>query len=384
MSKVEKAGNIARVDAVDGLGKMTLDVIGLSGFSYEFDSLNPDGKPNELNEAFNVIFREGKERRTFLSLLEMYIPPLRHLQLSPSKASMHAHSIMHRIGEQLIAEKKQQILDAAASQGPGGAPSKNDVRGRDLLSLLMKANMAKDIPDNQKMSDEDILAQVPTFLAAGHESTSTATTWCLYALTQAPDVQQKLREELMSVSTDTPTMDELNALPYLDAVITESLRVYSPVPQTARVAKKSDVVPLARPFVDRRGQVQHSVKVKKGTFVIIPVMAVNKCKAIWGDDAEVFRPERWEEKTPEGAATVPSVWKHIFTFLGGPRACIGYRFALIEMKAVIFTLVRAFEFSLAVPADDIVAKSVMVRRSFVKSEIKKGAQMPLIVKPYRH
>ncbi|OCH85827.1 cytochrome P450 [Obba rivulosa] len=323
MSKVEQNGRSARIDAVDGLGKMTLDVIGLSGFNYEFDSLNPDGKPNELNEAFNVIFREGKEKRTFLSLLEMYIPQLRRF-----------------------------------------------------------ANMAQDIPENQRMSDEDILAQVPTFLAAGHESTSTATTWCLYALTQAPEVQRKLREELLGVPTDTPTMDELNALPYLDAVITESLRVHSPVPQTARVAKKSDVIPLGRPFVDSQGQVQHSVKVRKGTFVIIPVMAVNKCKEIWGDDAEVFRPERWEEKTPDGAASVPSVWKHIFTFLGGPRACIGYRFALIEMKAVIFTLVRAFEFSLAVPADDIVAKSVMVRRSFVKSEMKKGAQMPLIVKPY--
>jgi len=72
----------------------------------------------------------------------------------------------------------------------------------------------------------------------------------------------------------------------------------------------------------------------------------------------------------------------MMSFLGGARACIGYRFSLVEMKALIFTLVRTFEFEPAVPADEIVTKVVLVQRPYVRSEMEKGCQMPLLVKPY--
>ena len=84
--------------------------------------------------------------------------------------------------------------------------------------------------------------------------------WCLFALTQAPEVQRKLREELLSVDTDKPNMDQLNSLPYLDAVVRETLRVHTPVPSTLRVAKKDDVIPVSEPFVDRYGVVQDDIK----------------------------------------------------------------------------------------------------------------------------
>lgn len=70
------------------------------------------------------------------------------------------------------------------------------------------------------------------------------------------------------------------------------------------------------------------------------------------------------------------------SFLGGPRACIGYRFSLIEMKALIFALVRAFEFELAVPPEEIIKKSTAVQRPLVRSEMVKGCQLPLLIKPY--
>ncbi len=99
-----------------------------------------------------------------------------------------------------------------------------------------------------------------SFLVAGHETTSNSTMWCLFALTQAPYVQRKLRDELMSVGTDTPTMDELMALPYLDAVTRETLRLHSPVPITARVATKDDVIPVNTPYTDRNGRVQTTIR----------------------------------------------------------------------------------------------------------------------------
>lgn len=95
---------------------------------------------------------------------------------------------------------------------------------------------------------------------AGHETTSTATTWALFALTQSPDIQSKLRHELLSISTDNPSMDELNGIPYLDAVVREVLRLYAPVPSTLRVAVKDDILPLGKPVRTTKGDLIDSIR----------------------------------------------------------------------------------------------------------------------------
>lgn len=105
--------------------------------------------------------------------------------------------------------------------------------------------------------------EVPTFLIAGHETTSTETMWALFALAQAPDVQQKLRAELRGVPTDSPDMDELNALPYLDMVVRETLRLHAAVNAVSRIAAKDDVIPLAEPFTDTKGVVRHEIRYVK-------------------------------------------------------------------------------------------------------------------------
>jgi hypothetical protein len=170
---------------------------------------------------------------------------------------------MARIGETLLRESHDAIRAESDVVG------KSSWKRKDLLSLLMRANMATDLPPNQRMADEDVLArwfnsfllesiliprlEIPTFLVAGHETTSTATTWALYALTQSPEVQVRLREELLSISTDNPSMDELNRMTYLDAVVREVLRLYAPVPATLRVAVKDDILPLGTPVRTTKG-----------------------------------------------------------------------------------------------------------------------------------
>ncbi|KIK36433.1 hypothetical protein CY34DRAFT_16395 [Suillus luteus UH-Slu-Lm8-n1] len=177
-------------------------------------------------------------------------------------------------------------------------------------------------------------------------------------------------------------MDELVELSYLDAVVRETLRLHAPVPSTVRVAMKDDILPVDTPFTDKYGVVHDGINVRKGDSIFIPILAINRSEAIWGTDAKEFNPDRWAS-LPEVASQVPGVWGHLMTFLGGPRACIGYRFSLVEMKALLFTLVRAFEFELAVPASDVGKRSTLVQRPFLRSDPESKSQLPLLVKPYR-
>lgn len=92
-------------------------------------------------------------------------------------------------------------------------------------------------------------------LLAGHETSATSLTWLLYdlSLPKYQHIQTKLREELLSVTSECPTTEELNNLPYLDAVVRENLRYHSVVDATVRVATKDDVIPLSTPYKDRNG-----------------------------------------------------------------------------------------------------------------------------------
>ncbi|KAG2159211.1 cytochrome P450 [Suillus bovinus] len=317
----------ARIDVMPWLSKMTLDVIGLAGFNYEFNALNATDTPNELNQAFSVMF-SASQQISILPMLKAWIPLLRWIPSDRDRKIDAAQNTMGRIGSQLLHNAKAAVISSLSAK-KGDFIEKSSLQGRDLLSLLVRANMATDIPENQRLSDEDVLAQVPTFLVAGHETTSTATTWALYALCLRPDIQTKLREELLTVETETPSMDELVALPYLEAVVRETLRLHAPVPSTIRIAMKDDILPVDTPFTDKYGVVHNGIKISKGDPIFIPILAINRSEAIWGTDAKEFNPDRWAS-LPEATSQVPGVWGHLMTFLGGPRACIGYRFSLVE------------------------------------------------------
>jgi cytochrome P450 len=93
---------------------------------------------------------------------------------------------------------------------------------------------------------------------------STAIAWTLFALSCNPAVQTTLRAEVRTCQTDMPTMDQLNALPYLEGVVREVLRLYSPVSSTVRIAMDDAVIPLQKPFKDSHGIMQNSVRYVPG------------------------------------------------------------------------------------------------------------------------
>ncbi|KAE9404972.1 cytochrome P450 [Gymnopus androsaceus JB14] len=350
MSQVTVEGGTARINVLEWLSKMTLDVIGR--FHYEFNALaKHSAQSDELGNAFNV--RYAFLKVVFIALNSQ--PSNRFLEQPGVRLPGFdkAKETMNRIGQKLLRESKASLQASGEKAG--------DLKSRDLLTLLLRSNMSGE--PSQRMSDEDVLAQVPTFLVAGHETTATATTWALYALVGRLDVQQKLRDELYTLRTENPTMEELNSLPYLDAVVRETLRIHAPV-------------------TNRNGVTHNSISIQKGQTIQISILAMNGNKTLWGEDTLEFKPERWEN-IPEAVTSIPGVWGNMMTFLGGARACIGYRFSLVEMKALLFVLIRGFEFELAVPMEDIVKKSAIVQRPWVKSEPEKGSQLPLLVRAYQ-
>ncbi|KAJ6501018.1 cytochrome P450 [Mycena vitilis] len=366
-------GGVARVEALGMLSKTSLDIIGLAGFNYDIHALEAedDAAPDELIEAFEHLC----SLQTGISIwriMRQQFPLLRHIRTKSDRIATESQAQMMSIGRRILQDSKQEAEEGGAF---------DEGRGRDLLSLLVRANTAKDISDSQRLSEEDVLAQVPTFLVAGHETTSTALTWALLALTQNTAAQSRLREELLAVTTDQPTLDELDSLPYMDCVVRETLRLHSPVTDINRIALQDDVVPLDTPYTDTHGVAHQTLQIKKGQLIFIPITSVNRDVTIWGSDAMEFKPERWDTEVPV-SKPVPGIYSHMMTFISGPRSCIGYRFALAEIKALLFTLVRSFEFELAVPRAEIGQKDTgIVIRPILLSHPEAGTQLPLLVKP---
>ncbi|KAF8738044.1 cytochrome p450, partial [Rhizoctonia solani] len=341
------------IDVLLGTTCATLDIIGIAGFGYEFHSL--EGKDeDELAKAFMSVFNSNDKKPSSIGLLFMIIS---HRLGIPTKVSLRLKAnlaTIRRIGMEIVEDKKKILY-----QNQGG----DEFYGRDLLTLLIKSNIAPDIEKDQAMTDEEIFGQISTFLAAGHETTSSTTSWALYALTKHPEVQTKLRQELLKAGLgDEPSMEELEKISYLDNFVREVLRVHAVVPLTSREADCDTVIPVGESYIDIHGNIQHGIRVQKGDSISIPILAMNRAKDVWGEDAVDFKPERWDN-LPDGVKDMPGVWSHLMTFIHGPNACIGYRFAVIEVKALLYSLVRAFEFNID-PNLEIVGKTMYVFGTF--------------------
>ena len=123
-------------------------------------------------------------------------------------------------------------------------------------------------------------------------------------------------------------------MPLMAAICNETLRLYPPAPGTVRKA----AVPT------RIG----NVPIPQGTEVTIPIWAINRTKALWGEDAAEFKPERWLEGPHAANGGADSQYAFV-TFLHGPRSCIGQGFARLEMKCLLAALFTRFSFEVAEP-----------------------------------
>jgi hypothetical protein len=175
-------------------------------------------------------------------------------------------------------------------------------------STSVKSNLTTDIPQEQRISDKDILSNVNTVMFSGTDTSSLGLTWTLWLLAKNPEVQARLREELSTVhcpeSFGDLSVDEVDSLYgnvsellYFDKVLKEALRLVPPVHSSIRAAEEDDMIPTSQPYrIQKPGggtaMVTSPIWVTKGTFIHIPIEAFNLDKTVWGSDAWDFKYDR--------------------------------------------------------------------------------------------
>lgn len=365
------SGGTARLDVTEWLAKATQSIIAHAAFDYDACTLNEDGKTSKLADAVIALFHANiKPIDYFQHLVNKQFPFLQ--TLFPSKLYLLATECgasLRGVGVEIVKDRKAAVILE------GGSLEKNQaISGGDMMSRLLRANRDPAL----QLSDAELIAQIPTFIFAGYESFAITVSWAMYALARYPEAQATLRAEIQQLATETPTLDMLNSLSFLDCVVRETLRLYSFVPYIVRETSKDGHIPLERPAKDRDGTPLSHIRFQQGDEVIVPIWLVNRSHSIWGTDANEFRPERWE-KLPGKATAIPGITPGHLTFSGGDRACLGHRFAVAEIKALLFTIVREFEFRLAVEPSEIWARSGQLFHPRLHGD--NSIQLPILLTP---
>ncbi|EIW74082.1 cytochrome P450 [Coniophora puteana RWD-64-598 SS2] len=332
-SSILESSNDNIIEVQGWMSRVSLDSIGVAGFSHDFGTL--DGKYSKVADVFER-FQSTKPGVFFniSILIGLVFPAIMKLPIARLALAKELNGALSVVAKDLIERMRQEKAGLAEGQ------SDNSVIG-----LLIKAGS----PGAELyMSEDEVLSQIKLLLVAGYETTSISLSWALTELAKNKDVQTKLREELSQFVGKDPTYEQLNnGLPYLDAVVLETLRIHAPVPETTRLAAEDDVIPLSEPIKDASGTPRDHIVVAEGTQVTVSIHFVNRSEKFWGPDAKQFKPERW--LNPDGLesrAKEIQGHKHLLTFADGPRMCLGKAFALSEFKAVLSTLVRNFEFDM--------------------------------------
>ncbi|KAK7050728.1 cytochrome P450 [Favolaschia claudopus] len=372
-----------RIDVLPWLRRAALDSMGEAGLSYAFNALL-GGEPSKFMKAMGQIFHAAGGKSTFLvRSAQATFPILRYLPLLREVDVTGPRETLLGLAAEILGDRRRVVREAASAAGAGASNPKGDEdeeRGPcDILSSMIKTNDA--LPEGERLSDAELAAQIPALVMSGHDNDSISLAWTLYRLASSPSTQTKLRKELLSLRTDSPSYDQLNSLRYLENVVREGTRLDSAVSYVTRVAVRDDFLPLGG-GEDKKGKGRGcgGVMVSKGQKIHIPLRAVNVDKAIWGEDALLFRPERWDT-LPSTVQGNPSTYAHVFSFYAGGHSCIGYRYAIMEQKAILFSLLRAFEF-LPDGAAVVRTSESSLSRPIVEGERERGTQMPLVVRRF--
>jgi len=280
---------------------LAIDILGRFAFGFDF-SHGKEGKSQPLNIAFqHVLHRMCSFGRNPLSF------PFRKL---PTKDNRTYWNALNTIEVAVKATIKSRIAQGTT--------------GDDLLGQLLQAARRDEAP----MDEDLIIENLKTFLFAGHDTTASTLSWAIYLLATHPEEESTLIAELNSaLGTGEPSYEALEALPYLDAVFKETLRLYPPAGFTREPVQDVELGPYTVP---------------KGTEIFIFPYLVHRDERLFQRAAK-FEPSRWvREKgkvAPESTGWMP--------FSLGARNCIGAQLAKLEIKVALHALLSRYRFELA-------------------------------------
>ncbi|XP_040216484.1 cytochrome P450 4B1-like [Rana temporaria] len=291
---------------------MTLDTIMKCAFSYQ-SNCQDDSDSEYIKAVYELSYLVNHRFRFFPyhSDLIFYLSPHGYrFRRALRTAHEHTNNVIKRRKESL----KQNIELEKIKQK----------RHLDFLDILL---YAKD-ENGQGLSDEDLRAEVDTFMFEGHDTTASGVSWTLYCMAIYPEHQNKCREEIRELlgGRNTLEWDDLGRMPYTTMCIKESMRLYPPVPGVGRQLTSPVTFPDGR-------------SLPKDSIVFMNIYIMNRCPSIW-DDPEVFDPLRFSPENSSGRSP------HAFVpFSAGSRNCIGQNFAMNELKVALALTLQRFELS---------------------------------------
>ncbi|KAF8318879.1 cytochrome P450 [Amanita rubescens] len=350
---------------------ITLDSIGICGFGYDFKSV--EGRDSPVNDVFSHL-NEGtsNDARTLIDIISPMFPLIFRIPMRTVR--------MLRMLNKATSEFAAELIKNSRKEGD----CSDNIKDRSILGELVKGR--SEGVDLKKMHQE-VVSQVMFFCLQDtslqavsserrhhcnvfDEDRAVSIKWAVIELARHPEMQRKLREELRQLPIGDPTYDQLTSrLPYLDAVVRESLRLHPVVHDVYRVANEDDIIPLDAPIETASGQMIDSIIIPKGTPVCASLVFLNCDEKTWGSDSKEFRPERWLENPH----------RKLFSFGDGQRLCLGKALALAELKAVLSVFIRHFSFELMNGPDTELGLhfSILVHPKMVGE---RGARLPMRVK----
>merc|ERR1712050_157113 len=321
MLEATKAGEV--VDMFNVMNRFTLDSIGEIGFGKNIGSLEDPSSPflGSFDEAQQYVFRRWIDPRwQYEALLGLGM-----------EGDLKRHiGLLNDFSRKIVRE----LCGALTAQKDGSANHASCVDsevGKSFVGLFIQDAQKR----GEQLSETYLRDLVLNFLIAGRDTTAQALSWTFYCLATHPEAELEARREITKVCGDRdPQYEDLKRLPYLDAVLKESLRLYPAVPIDTKYVEEDDTWP-------------DGSKVKAGSLVLYMIYSMNRDPDVWGQDAATFRPERWLEME-----TLPDSYAFP-VFNAGPRECLGKRLAMVEMQGLMAHILPHFSLRLAVPAEEI-------------------------------
>ncbi|SPJ71402.1 Bifunctional P-450:NADPH-P450 reductase [Fusarium torulosum] len=332
--KVARHGPQTPIDASDNFTRLALDTLALCAMDFRFNSYYKEELHPFIEAMGDFLTESGNRNRR-----PAFAPNF--LYRAANEKFYADIALMKSVADEVVAARKKNPSDR-----------------KDLLSAMLDGT---DPQTGEKLSDDNITNQLITFLIAGHETTSGTLSFAMYHLLKHPEAYNKVQKEVDEVVGRGPvTVEHLTRLPYISAVLRETLRITSPI--TAFGLEAIDDTFLGGKYL-----------VKKGEVVTALLSRGHVDPVVYGSDAQEFVPERMlDDEFARLNKEFPNSWK---PFGNGKRACIGRPFAWQESLLALVMLFQNFNFTASDPNYSLEIKQTLTIKPdhfFINATLRHG------------